>query len=546
MITINKVHIKNFRSIIDETIEFKDFNCFVGKNDSGKSNVLKALNLFFNNKTDFDTPLEFESDYSKLAKRGQKQAKEIMIELEIIVPESFKENGVKKWHKVWRVDGLHKNNVGELFSSGSKGLTFLNRIRYFYIPAVKSNEFFKGLLSNVYASMTQAANSALKEINDQYSNELQSLTWALTQQLQNVLGMRSAIQMPSNLSTIFRDLKFSTSDNNVVDIDLNHRGDGIKARHIPSILRFIQKNTENGRLKGSISGSYIWGFEEPENGVEYLSCFEMAQEFFSYIADCQILLTTHSPAFYTQSIGENSVCFLTNKQNGCSRYMVDDKNEASEEMGLMQIVAPFIEAVKNEYIEAEKTTYHTLVEEVRKLMNIMRRSTDNLDVKQVLNVIEQYSYALEMLDDYDHERLSKPTGNNEAYVLTYDECKKIISEMRFSAESDLFGNEKDDSFKGSISNIYQTYGEVDLYPSVEEKAANLLYFITKNHSFSDGNKRIAAAIFIYFLDRNNILFFNGEKIIEDNTLVAIIVMIAESNPNEKETMVKLIMNFLIH
>lgn len=95
MITINKVHIKNFRSIVDETIELKDFNCFVGKNDSGKSNVLKALNLFFNNKTDFDSPLDFESDYSKLAKRGQKQAREISIELEIIVPETFKENGVK-------------------------------------------------------------------------------------------------------------------------------------------------------------------------------------------------------------------------------------------------------------------------------------------------------------------------------------------------------------------------------------------------------------------------------------------------------------------
>lgn len=546
MITISKVHIKNFRSIIDETIELKDFNCFVGKNDSGKSNVLKALNLFFNNKTDFDTSLDFESDYSKLAKRGQNQAKELMIELEIIIPESFKENGIKKWRKVWRIDGLHKDNVSELFSAGSKGLTFINRIKYFYIPAVKSNEFFKGLLSNVYASMTQAANSSLRELNDQYSNELQSLTWALTQQLQNVLGMRSAIQMPSNLSTIFRDLKFSTSDKNVADIDLNHRGDGIKARHIPSILRFIQKNTENSRLKRSISGSYIWGFEEPENGVEYSSCFEMAQEFLSYITDCQILVTTHSPAFYNQSIGENSICFLADKQDGCSKYIVNDKDKVSKEMGLMQIVAPFIEAVKNEYIEGDKTTYHNLIEQMRKVMNIMRRSTDKLDIKQVLDVIEQYSHALDMLDDYDHERLSKPTGNNAIYVLNYEECKQIISKMRFSAESDLFGNEKDDSFKGSIGNIYQTFGEADLYPSVEEKAANLLYFITKNHSFSDGNKRIAATIFLYFLERNNILFFNGEKIIPDSTLVAIIVMIAESNPSEKEIMIKLIMNFLTH
>lgn len=122
--------------------------------------------------------------------------------------------------------------------------------------------------------------------------------------------------------------------------------------------------------------------------------------------------------------------------------------------------------------------------------------------------------------------------------------KDLISEMKFSAESDLFGNEKDDSFRGSIGNIYQSFGGQDLYPSVEEKAANLLYFVTKNHSFSDGNKRIAAAVFLYFLEKNNMLFINGKKAIADHTLVAIIVMIAESRPDEKETMIRLVMNFL--
>ena len=119
--------------------------------------------------------------------------------------------------------------------------------------------------------------------------------------------------MPQNLNTLFRDLSFSTSDDFVKGIDLNHRGDGIKARHIPSILRFIQKNTEKSRPKNSVSGSYIWGFEEPENGVEYLSSFEMAQEFYSYISDCQILLTTHSPAFYTQGKSKDSTRFFVSK-----------------------------------------------------------------------------------------------------------------------------------------------------------------------------------------------------------------------------------------
>ena len=547
MITIKRIHIKNFRSIVDEMITLKDLNCFVGLNDSGKSNVLKALNLFFNGETDFDTPLDFENDYSKLAKRGQKQAKEIIVELDIVIPDTFKEKGIKRWKKVWRSEGVHQDNLSELFSAGSKGLTFLSRIQYLYIPAVKSNEYFRGLLSNVYLSMTQTANSALKDLNEQYSNQLQALTFGLTQQLRSVLKMDSAIQMPSNLSTLFRDLTFSTSDQNVGDISLEHRGDGIKARHIPSILQFIQKNTEEARPKKSISGSYIWGFEEPENGVEYLSCFEMAQEFLLYAKSCQILTTTHSPAFYTLKSNENVACFLTNKRSGCSKYIEETEEKINERMGLLQMVAPFIQAVKEQYekdINEQSTAYSNLAAQLNEVMNIMNRANEQLDAKQVLSVIERYSAALDMLDDYDHERLEKPDGTKDAYKLSYEECKSLISKMRFSAESDLFGNEKDDSFKGSIGNIYSTFAGVDLYPSVEEKAANLLYFITKNHSFSDGNKRIAGAVFLYFLDKNGLLFSGEEKIIADHTLVAIIVMIAESKPEEKDTMVKLVMNFL--
>lgn len=547
MITIKRIHIKNFRSIVDEMITLKDLNCFVGLNDSGKSNVLKALNLFFNGETDFDTPLDFENDYSKLAKRGQKQAKEIIVELDIVIPDTFKEKGIKRWKKVWRSEGVHQDSLSELFSAGSKGLTFLSRIQYLYIPAVKSNEYFRGLLSNVYLSMTQTANSALKDLNEQYSNQLQALTVGLTQQLRSVLKMDSAIQMPSNLSTLFRDLTFSTSDQNVGDISLEHRGDGIKARHIPSILQFIQKNTEDVRPKKSISGSYIWGFEEPENGVEYLSCFEMAQEFLLYAKSCQILTTTHSPAFYTLKSNENVACFLTNKRSGCSKYIEETEEKINERMGLLQMVAPFIQAVKEQYekdINEQSTAYSNLAAQLNEVMNIMNRANEQLDAKQVLSVIERYSAALDMLDDYDHERLEKPDGTEDAYKLSYEECKSLISKMRFSAESDLFGNEKDDSFKGSIGNIYSTFAGVDLYPSVEEKAANLLYFITKNHSFSDGNKRIAGAVFLYFLDKNGLLFSGEEKIIADHTLVAIIVMIAESKPEEKDTMVKLVMNFL--
>lgn len=172
----------------------------------------------------------------------------------------------------------------------------------------------------------------------------------------------------------------------------------------------------------------------------------------------------------------------------------------------------------------------------------MKRSKTALDAKQVLTVVERYNKALDLLDDYDHQKLEKPKGNKTTYILTYEECRKVIDEMKFSSDSKLFVNEKDDSFKGSIGNIYQSFAGVDIYHSLEEKAANLLYFVTKNHSFSDGNKRIAATMFLYFLDRNDVLFRNHEKLIDDHTLVALVIMIAESKPEEKDVMISIIMN----
>ena len=177
-------------------------------------------------------------------------------------------------------------------------------------------------------------------------------------------------------------------------------------------------------------------------------------------------------------------------------------------------------------------------------IRVMKRVENKLDSAQILEVVQQYTRSLDLLDDYDHQRLRKPQGDDHAYVLTYEECRELIDSMRYGAESSVFGNEKDDSFKGSLGNIYQSFAGKDVYPSTQEKAANLLYLVTKNHAFSDGNKRIAAAVFLYFLERNGLLFREGEKVIADHTLVAMVVMIAESKPEEKETMVKLVMNFL--
>jgi prophage maintenance system killer protein len=202
-------------------------------------------------------------------------------------------------------------------------------------------------------------------------------------------------------------------------------------------------------------------------------------------------------------------------------------------------------SVLKEYILKGYAVNDKRINQLGQIVQIMKRAENQLDAQQVLSVVESYSAALDMLDDYDHQTLSRPKGNQATYVLEYDECRDVIDKMKFASDSDLFGNEKDDSFKGSIGAIYQSFGGKDLYPSLEEKAANLLYFVTKNHSFSDGNKRIAATMFLYFLDKNGALFVEGSKRIADFTLVALTIMIAESKPEEKEMMVNVIMNCLI-
>ncbi len=199
-------------------------------------------------------------------------------------------------------------------------------------------------------------------------------------------------------------------------------------------------------------------------------------------------------------------------------------------------------SVLKQYIIKGYAVNNNRINQLGEVIRIMKRTENSLDSKQVLSVIEKYSMALDMLDSYDHQNMSRPKGNDAIYVLTYEECKDVIATMRFGSESDLFGREKDDSFKGSIGNIYQSFAGQDIYESLEEKAANLLYFVTKNHSFYDGNKRIAATMFLYFLDKNQALFDNGRKLIDDHTLVALTIMIAESKPEEKEMMISVVMN----
>lgn len=182
-----------------------------------------------------------------------------------------------------------------------------------------------------------------------------------------------------------------------------------------------------------------------------------------------------------------------------------------------------------------------------KLIDIAGRIDTELkgnEAQEIIKVINNYSNALDLLDDYDHKRITKPKGTKDNKQINYEDCLNIIAKLKFSNNSKLFALERNQGLKEIIGTIYQSFDGKDLYPTTEEKAANFLYLIIKNHAFIDGNKRIAATLFIYFLEFYNILYIENKQVIDNNTLVAITLLIAESNPKEKNILTDLVMNFL--
>lgn len=223
-------------------------------------------------------------------------------------------------------------------------------------------------------------------------------------------------------------------------------------------------------------------------------------------------------------------------------YRVKSKNGILFRRWANQVLKDYLikgYAVNNKRLE--------VLEKTVKLLDIANRSNERItgeEAKDVLGIINRYTKALDLLDDYDHRTLKKVNGNKNNLVMTYEECIEVIENLRFNNESNLFALERDDNFKSILKDIYQSFGGADVYPTIEEKCANMLYLTIKNHAFIDGNKRIAATLFIFFLQKYNILYKGDKQVIDNNTLASLTLLIAESNPKEKEIMIDLVMNFL--
>ncbi len=223
-------------------------------------------------------------------------------------------------------------------------------------------------------------------------------------------------------------------------------------------------------------------------------------------------------------------------------YRVKSKNGVIFRQWATKILKDYM--LKGYAVNRKRLEY---LEKTIKLIDIANRIDERLegnDAKEILKVIGEYSKALDLLDDYHHRTLKKIEGNIDVRKIEYNNCIEIINKLRFNEESSLFAIERDRGLESIIGNIYQSFAGQDIYKSIEEKAANFLYLIVKNHVFTDGNKRIAATLFIYFLNFYGILYKNGKQTIENNTLAALTLLIAESNPKEKEVIIDLVMNFL--
>ena len=223
-------------------------------------------------------------------------------------------------------------------------------------------------------------------------------------------------------------------------------------------------------------------------------------------------------------------------------YRVKSKNGVAFRKWANKVLKDYL--LKGYAVNKKRLEY---LEKTIKLIDIAGRIDTELkgsEAQEIIKVINNYSNALNLLDDYDHKRIIKPNGTKDNKKITYEDCINIVSKLKFGSESDLFALERNEGLKEVIGAIYQSFDNKDLYPTIQEKAANFLYLITKNHVFIDGNKRIAATLFIFFLDFYNILYNESGQVIDNNTLVAITLLIAQSNPKEKDILIDLVMNFL--
>lgn len=361
--TIKSIHIENFRSIKAIDANLGQLAIFVGRNDCGKSNILRALNLFFNNETNPGVEFDFAEDYNFFAPVKIRKAKEVVVRVEISLPETYHAtNGqVIIWTKRWREDGLWSEEYdyyGQRITKNKRGRevredvkipeksnvhALLRKIEFEYVPAIKDSDYFDDLRGRIYGIISDVAARTFHESSTAFEQSIGDHLNELTASISTSLGFDTRLALPRDLYHIFERLDFLSGEKSV---SLNNRGDGIKARHIPLILRFMAEKKAALQRRGGAPISSIWAYEEPENNLEIASAVQLADELHALAkaGTAQILLTTHSPAFYDlgQRESEIELNFVTRTTDADGSVIKTDPKGIDESLGTLAMLAPRI------------------------------------------------------------------------------------------------------------------------------------------------------------------------------------------------------------
>ena len=363
---INHIKIKNFRSLADVSIEARDLTVFVGCNDEGKSNILRALDLFFNSENG-SYSFNWERDFSGYAKNIRNKASQIEVAITFSLPLTFNVQKKVVWKRIWRQTGLHEDAIaladGANLPSRSKAYAYLKAMRYEYVPAIKGPEYFAQLLGTVHDMLDATVQSDIRRAATNFTSEIRNHTIDILSNLEKQLGLKSELELPTDLKKLFTELEFRSSVGSR-SVALSERGDGIKVRHIPIILRWLAEQANHLSAPGRPRVITIWGYEEPENNLETRRCFDLADFFLENSTFTQTFLTTHSPVFYSvirSSSEENIALFEVKLATGEGTKVTprsigepSDVEALHSSIGFLDLLEPHVREWKSKVNMLEK------------------------------------------------------------------------------------------------------------------------------------------------------------------------------------------------
>lgn len=429
-VKIRKIRIENFRSIKQVEINLSDFSIFVGKNDCGKSNILRALNLFFNEETNYDTEYDFDDDYNFFAVARQRKADEITIRVELELPLSYRNtNGdLIVWTKKFRKNGLHSeeyygvretiNRLGRLsrekvnIPDRSNVHDLLRKIEFEYVPAIKDNDYFDGLRGRIYEILSEVAAQTFRDSSSAFEDSIGEHLTDLTTDITDSLGIDTRLALPRDLSHIFERLDFLSGAGSV---SLNNRGDGIKVRHIPLILKFMADKKKSLQVRGAMPYSFIWAYEEPENNLEFRSAVQLADEISGLTKNgtANVMLTTHSPVFYDLASQDDEILLHHVYRNSDSEGTLtsSDVSTLDENIGTLALLAPRIAETADRIRSQEQANAEASRLAAQNRSKIfVEGASDQIILNRCVEL-----YFPNIIGDVDIE--TKPFGAGHSYVI---------------------------------------------------------------------------------------------------------------------------------